>query len=197
MTKKYFKIDIDNIKPGQIYLGFSEAFGDFYDEREKKPWKWGMKKRRPLLILDFHSQTGLVKVAFATSNSKFKERIFEFTLKGNSRPYKFKTIGIAWIKRENLLELIGDILFLKRFHIFKNQANNWFYKQNKRLMFEQLIRDGSYSKMSKKTQEYERLINQFSHKEQLNRDNSELRIKRLKLLEISIKYKKNKFDNKN
>jgi hypothetical protein len=32
MTIKYFKIDIDNIKPGQIYLGFSEAFGDFYDD---------------------------------------------------------------------------------------------------------------------------------------------------------------------
>jgi len=44
MTIKYFKIDIDNIKPGQIYLGFSEAFGDFYDDLYWDQRKWGKQK---------------------------------------------------------------------------------------------------------------------------------------------------------
>jgi hypothetical protein len=51
--------------------------------------------------------------------------------------------------------------------------------------------------MPKEIQEYERIVNQFEPKEQWHRDNFELRTKRLKLLEKSIKYKKNKFNHQN
>jgi len=78
---------------------------------------------------------------------------------------------------------------MKKFHIFKKQANIWFNRQENRVNFEKLLKNGSYSQMTKDVQEYERRVNQFEPKEQLNRDNSELRTKRLKLLEISINKK--------
>jgi hypothetical protein len=51
--------------------------------------------------------------------------------------------------------------------------------------------------MTKDVQEYKRRVNQFEPKEQLNRDNPELRQKRLELQEASIKFKRNKFNDKN
>jgi hypothetical protein len=54
-----------------------------------------MKKKRPILVLDFHSETKLVKVAFGTNTNKFKNNIFEFYGKNSSMLYKFNKTDIA------------------------------------------------------------------------------------------------------
>jgi len=196
MTIKYFKIDINNIKPGQIYLGFSEAFGDFYDEHHKNQWNWGKTKKIPLIVLDVDKKTKLVKVVFATNSSKFKEVIIEIIL-NKSKSYLFNKTDIAWIKQQNLTKFIGNPYSINDFKILKKQSLYWFNNQANRVNFEKLLKSGSYFQMTKDVQEYKRRVNQFEPKEQLNRDNPELRQKRLELQEASIKFKRNKFNDKN
>jgi hypothetical protein len=55
-----------------------------------------------------------------------------------------------------------------------------------------MLKNGSYSKMSRKRQELERIVNQFETKEQINRDNFQLRQKRKKLLKEAITFKNSK-----
>jgi hypothetical protein len=52
-------------------------------------------KKRPILILDFHSETNLVKVAFATNTAKYKINIFEFYGSNKSILYKFNKTDVA------------------------------------------------------------------------------------------------------
>jgi inorganic triphosphatase YgiF len=89
------------------------------------------------------------------------------------------------------LELVDDVSHLNKFHIFQKQTWIWFNRQQNRIKFEKLLKKGLYFKLSEEVQELERVVNQFESKEQWNRDNPQLRKKRLKLKKLSIQYKKN------
>jgi len=183
-------VNLKNLKKGDIYLGISESKGDFYRKDEKEITKWGEFKVRPLLILDIHEKTELVKVVCSTTK-KIDEKIIilvENDLSKKLLPFRFKIITTRWIHYRQLKKYIWQESSYDNFKIIERRCNGWYHTKKNRKSFETSLKNGTYSNLSIDQQEYNRTVAQFEEKEQFYRWNKKLEKEVKELKELKKKY---------
>ncbi|AVP49702.1 hypothetical protein [Williamsoniiplasma luminosum] len=172
------------IKVGEIYKGWSEAHGDYYEENGK------FKFARPLIIEKVYPEDKLVRVGISSTKLKTKY-IFNLRVLEKKISYDFDKYETIIISENNLRKKVIDLRnypqIYKRFENLKRFHDRNFNMNPTQVNFEKTIFTGQYKALSHEEKEYARRMEQFSPKEQAYRRKCEQ--DRIKLLE-QIKHNK-------
>ncbi|WP_303662058.1 hypothetical protein [Williamsoniiplasma luminosum] len=166
------------IKIGEIYEGWTEQPGDYYETNGE------YKFTRPLIIEKIYSKDRLVRIGIASTKLKPKY-IFKISIPAKNIIFEFDKYETMIISEKNLRAKIIDLWdypkIYKQAEGLKQLHERALKLEKTKLDFEQSVINGQYALLSPEKQEYERTMNQFSPKEQAHRKKCEQ--ERIKLIE--------------